>query len=143
MPPPFILVKDSVLAFIEDNALSRGAAIAFYAVTSIAPVLVIVIAVAGAAYGEDAARGAVAVQLGGLMGKESADLLQTAILHVSDQKSGAIASLFGLLTLLVTASGVFSETQAALNAIWQASPRAPPSCGWCGRASSAWRWSCR
>ena len=73
------LVKESVNSFISDEALTRGAAIAFYTVTSIGPVLFIVVAIAGLAFGEDAARGAIAEQLGGLMGRQSADLLQTAI----------------------------------------------------------------
>jgi membrane protein len=62
------LVKESVFSFIADEALTRGAAIAFYTVTSIGPVLFIVVAIAGLVFGEDAARGAIAEQLGGLMG---------------------------------------------------------------------------
>ena len=69
------LVRETVTAFIDDNALSRGAAMAFYAVTSLGPVLLIVIAVAGLAFGEDAARNAIVVQFGDLMGQESAELL--------------------------------------------------------------------
>jgi membrane protein len=92
-------------------------------VTSMAPVLVIIVAIAGAVFGEDAARGAVAAQLSGLMGHDSADLLQNAIAHVSQEQSGTIASLFGALTLLIAASGVFGEMQSALNAIWKASPK--------------------
>ncbi len=63
------LLKGTVIAFINDEALSRGAAIAFYTVTSIAPLLLIVIAVAGLVFGEDAAQGAITAQLGGLMGQ--------------------------------------------------------------------------
>ncbi len=123
MTSPFTLIKESVGAFIDDDALSRGAAIAFYTVTSMAPVLVIVVAIAGAAFGEDAARGAVASQLSGLMGHDSAELLQAAITHTSEQKSGAFATLLGLGTLFITASGMFGELQATLNAIWKASPK--------------------
>ena len=71
----WVLVKESVTSFIEDEALGRGAAIAFYTVISIAPVLFIVVAIAGLAFGQDAARGAIAEQVSGLMGRESADLL--------------------------------------------------------------------
>ena len=71
------LVRESVTSFIEDEALSRGAAIAFYTVTSIGPVLLIVVAIAGLAFGQDAARGAIVGQLSGLMGQQSAELLQT------------------------------------------------------------------
>lgn len=116
------LARDSVLAFIEDEALSRGAAIAYYTVTSLGPVLVIVVAIVGVVFGEDAARGAIAAQLSGLMGKQSADILQTAISSASGLSTGLIAGAIGLVTLLVTASGVFGEMQSALNAIWKAAP---------------------
>ena len=66
------MLKDTVLAFINDEALSRGAAIAFYTVTSIAPVLLIVIAIAGLAFGRDAAQNAITEQLSGLMGQQTA-----------------------------------------------------------------------
>src|SRR5438094_8034742 len=73
------MLKDTVLAFINDEALSRGAAIAFYTVTSIAPVLLIVIAIAGLAFGQDAAQNAITAQLSGLMGQQTAEVLQTAV----------------------------------------------------------------
>jgi membrane protein len=117
------LVKESVMSFIADDALSKGASIAFYTAISIAPVLVIVIAIAGLAFGHEAARGAISAQFSGLMGTQSADLLQTAIHSASGTSSGVIATSFGLLALLVTASGVFGEMQSTLNAIWKVPPQ--------------------
>ncbi len=117
------LLKDTVNAFIEDNALSRGASIAFYTVTSIGPVLVIVVAIAGLAFGEDAARNAISGQISGMMGKQSADVIQTAIASLSNRRAGILASLIGVITLLITASGVFGEIQATLNVIWKAQPK--------------------
>jgi membrane protein len=117
------LIKESVTAFIEDEALSRGASIAFYTVTSIAPVLFIVVAIAGLAFGQDAARGAIAAEVGDLIGKESADLLQEAVKSAADTSSGILATVVGLVTLVVAASGVFGEMQSALNAFWKAEPR--------------------
>ncbi len=117
------LGKESVTSFISDGALSRGAAIAFYTVISIGPVLLIIVAIAGLAYGQDAARGAVVGQLNGLMGQQSAELLQNVILSAAGKSSGIFASALGVITLLVTASGVFGEMQSALNAIWKADPR--------------------
>ena len=70
------ILKETALAFINDGALSRGAAIAFYTVTSIAPVLLIVIAIAGLAFGQDAAQNAITAQLSGLMGQQTAEVLQ-------------------------------------------------------------------
>ncbi len=116
------LARATVLAFVDDGALSRGASIAFYAVTSIAPVLFIVVAIAGLAFGEDAARGAIVSELGGLMGRQSAELLQSAIRSASGTSSGIIATLLGMAVLLVAASGVFGEMQTALNAIWKVQP---------------------
>jgi membrane protein len=118
------LLKATVLSFIEDEALSRGAAIAFYTVTSLAPVLLIVVAVAGLAFGRDAAQNAITAQLTGLMGEQTADVLQSAIASAASKSSGILATLIGIVTLIVTASGVFGEMQTALNKIWDAEPRA-------------------
>jgi len=118
------LVRDAAYAFIEDDALTRGAAIAFYTVTSLGPVLFIVVAIGGLAFGEDAARGAVSAQLTGLVGRESAELVPAALRGAAGAPQGILASVIGAVTLLVTASGVFAEMQAALNALWRAPPRA-------------------
>jgi len=117
------MLKDTVLAFINDEALSRGAAIAFYTVTSIAPVLLIVIAIAGLAFGQDAAQNALTAQLSGLMGQQTAEVLQTAVASASSKSSSVLATMVGIITLIVTASGVFGEMQTALNAIWKAEPK--------------------
>jgi len=114
------LLKDTVLAFIEDEALSRGAAIAFYTVTSLAPVLLIVVAIAGLAFGQDAAQNAIVAQLSGLMGPQTAEVLQNAVASASGTSSGVIATIVGMMTLMITASGVFAEMQSTLNAIWKA-----------------------
>jgi membrane protein len=117
------MLKDTVLAFIDDEALSRGAAIAFYTVTSIAPVLLIVIAIAGLAFGRDAAQNAITEQLSGLMGQQTAEVLQTAVASAANKSSGVVATIIGIITLMVTASGVFGEMQTALNVIWKAKPK--------------------
>src|SRR6185436_10623353 len=116
------LLKDTVLAFINDEALSRGAAIAFYTVTSLAPILLIVVAVAGLAFGQEAAQEAMTTQLSGLMGQQAADVLQTVVAGAAHKASGILATAIGIVTLLVTASGVFGEMQTALNKIWDAKP---------------------
>jgi membrane protein len=119
----WLVTKRSVEAFIEDGALSRGAAIAFYALTAIGPVLLIVIAVAGLVYGEDAARGALMSRLDEAMGPSSAAFLQLAVGSASDHSAGVVATIIGVVSLIVTASGVFGEMQTALNAIWRTSPQ--------------------
>jgi uncharacterized BrkB/YihY/UPF0761 family membrane protein len=117
------LLKDTILSFIDDEALSRGAAIAFYTVTSIAPVLLIVIAIAGLAFGRDAAQNAIIAQLSGLMGPQTAEVLQSAVASAAGKSSGIMATIVGIITLIATASGVFGEMQSALNAIWKAKPK--------------------
>jgi membrane protein len=117
------LLKNTIASFIEDEALSRGAAIAFYTVTSLAPILLIVIAIAGFAFGAEAARGAIIDELTSLMGPETADILAEVIANASDKSSGIWATVIGFVTLLVTASGVFGEMQTALSKVWDTSPR--------------------
>jgi len=104
----------------DDEALSRGAAIAFYTVTSIAPVLLIVVAIAGLAFGHDAAQNAIITQLSGLMGQQTAEVIQAAIASAAGKSSGILATIIGVATLVATASGVFGEMQSSLNAIWKA-----------------------
>jgi len=117
------MLKDTALGFIDDEALSRGAAIAFYTVTSLAPVLLVVIAIAGLVFGQEAAQGAILDQLSGLMGRQAADVLQAALASASTKSSSIVATIVGLVTLLATASGVFGEMQTALNRIWRAEPK--------------------
>jgi membrane protein len=117
------LTKRSVIAFMEDGALSRGAAIAFYAVTAIGPVLLIIVAIVGLGYGEDAARGALLDRLSGVMGEQSASFLQSAIKSASSHGAGVAATIIGVVSLVLTATGVFGEIQTALNAIWRVQPK--------------------
>ena len=114
------LLGEGLTAFIDDNALSRGAAIAFYAVTAIAPVLFIATTVAGIFLGPDAASGAVSYQLRQIMSPQSADMVQFAIIHVGGAHHTIAGSLIGFLALIFTASGVFTEIEDALNVIWKA-----------------------
>jgi membrane protein len=117
------LIKETVLSFIDDEALSRGAAISYYTVTSIAPLLLIVVAIAGLVFGQEAAQGAITKQLASLMGQQTADVLDKAVANAANTKSGVLATLIGVGTLVATASGAFGELQAALNAVWKAKPK--------------------
>ena len=101
------LIKKAVLDFFADSLLSRGAAIAYYTVFSLAPVLVVVIAVAGLVFGHEAARAAVIGQLEKLMGHKSAELVQTMLEAASNHETGLWATVIGVGTLVLTASGVF------------------------------------
>ena len=118
------MLKDTVLSFIEDEALTRGAAIAFYTATSIAPILLIVIAIAGLVFGQDAAQNAITAQFSDLMGRQTAEVLQSAVASAAGKSSSILATIVGLATLIATASGIFGEMQAALNSIWKTKPQA-------------------
>jgi len=116
------MLKATVLSFINDEALSRGAAIAFYTVTSVAPVLLIVVAIAGLAFGHEAAQNSISQELGDLMGQQAAEVLQSVLVSAANKSSGIVATIVGIATLIATASGVFGEMQAALNVMWKAKP---------------------
>jgi membrane protein len=116
----YALLKRAYGVFTAKKAPSRGAAIAFYTATSIAPVVLIVIAVAGLVLGEEAARGAIFAQFQALLGPDGADFLQRAIAGASDEGASLFATIMGLATLILTASGVFLELRDALNDIWEA-----------------------
>lgn len=110
---------DAVRGFIADECLSRGASIAYFTLFSLSPLLVVAMAIAGAAFGEDAVRGAVEQQLTGLLGQNAAEAVQAAIRGASDVGKGAVAGAIGIFMLLLTASGTFGEIQSALNAVWK------------------------
>jgi membrane protein len=117
------LLKDTVSSFIDDGALSKGASMAFYAATSLAPILLILVAVAGLAFGKEAAQHALVGQFESMMGHQSAEFLQGALSNAAGKSSGILATIIGLVTLIITASGVFGEMQSALNTIWKADPQ--------------------
>ncbi|HEY1876218.1 MAG TPA: YhjD/YihY/BrkB family envelope integrity protein, partial [Rhizomicrobium sp.] len=114
------LLKEGLAAFIDDNALTRGAAMAFYAVLAIAPVLFIASAIASLVLGQAATSRAVHHDLTRFMSADSADFIQLAILHVRRGTHTIAGSLIGLAALVVTASGFFAEVEDALNVIWRA-----------------------
>ena len=117
------LARQTVAGYIEDDALSRGAAIAYYTVFAIAPVLVIVISIAGLVYGQEAARGAIVGQLQDMMGHDAAEAIQAMIASAGNRRSGTLGAILGFGALLLTASGVFGEMQTGLNRIWKAEPK--------------------
>ena len=114
------LVKQSVNSWIDDYASSMGAALAYYTLFSIAPLLLIVISIAGFFYGEDAARGAIFEQLSGLIGNDGAAAVQGLLKSVNKPATSVFATIVGVVTLLIGATTVFGELQDALNRIWRA-----------------------
>lgn len=107
----------------KDKTVRLGASLAFYAVFSLPPFLVIVAAIAGIFYGEEAARGRIVQQFQGLLGKEDAQTIQTMILQAGSPKAGTIAATVGIAALLIGATAVFVDLQDALNIIWEVKPK--------------------
>lgn len=118
-----VLVSRTIHAWIDDGAASMGAALAYYTLFSLAPLVLIVISVAGFVFGVDAARGEIFDQLRGLMGAPGAAVIQELIESVSRPAGGLVATAVGLALMLVGATTVFAELQSALDRIWRAPPR--------------------
>lgn len=124
------LVRQAIDAWIDDYAPSMGAALAFYTMFSIAPLLVIVIAVAGLAFGHAAAEGRIIAELGGLIGNDGAAAVQGLIRSASAKSASIVASIVGIGVLLVGATSVFSELQSDLDRIWKAPVASRPAGIW-------------
>jgi membrane protein len=112
------VVLKSFKDFIADDALKYSASLSYYTVFSIAPMLIIIIGMAGLFFGEEAVSGEVFRQFSGLMGPNVAELLQQAIKNVKLSGQSWTATIVGFLTLLIGATGVFAEMQDSLNKIW-------------------------
>jgi membrane protein len=117
------LLKETVDGWSEDNVARLSAALAFYAVLSLAPLLVMAVALAGAVFGEDAARGQIAAELSQIVGKSAGEGIQTLLQQADSPQQGTLNSLLGLVVLLAGASGVFGELQSALNLVWNVEPK--------------------
>ena len=114
------LVKASFSSWLDDYAPSMGAALAYYTLFSIAPLLLIVISTAGLVFGEEAVRGEIFGQLRDLMGDEGAAAVEGLLASVSEPKKGAAGAVVGTVLLLVGATTVFGELQNAFDRIWRA-----------------------
>jgi membrane protein len=117
------LVKQTFREWNEDKATHLAAALAYYTVFSLAPILIIVIAIAGFFFGREAVQGQVMNQMNDLIGEKSAATIQMAIQSAYKPTSGIIATIIGIVMLLFGASGVFSQLQDSLNTIWGVEPK--------------------
>lgn len=119
------LLKATVSQWRHDQTSVMAAALAYYTVFSLAPLLIIVIAIAGSIFGEQAAKGELVMQIQGVVGKEGAQLIQTAIENASklDPSQGPIPTIINIGVLLFGASVVFTQLQTSLNRIWTVQPK--------------------
>jgi membrane protein len=119
----WLLMKAAASSWVADYAQSMGAALAYYTMLSIAPFLLIVISLAGMIFGVEAARGEIAAQLQGLMGRQGAEAVQKLLDSARMPAESITAAVFGVVLLLIAATSVFAELQDSLDRIWRAPKR--------------------
>lgn len=119
----FRLLKQTFKEWQKDKASRLAAALAYYTVFSLAPLLIIAIAIAGAIFGEEAARGEIVGQIQGLVGKQGAEIIETSIENANKPDVSNVASIISIIFLLFGASGVFAQLQEALNTVWEVKPK--------------------
>lgn len=122
------VMRCAVTEWMEHRAASKGAALAFYTLFSIAPILVLVIAIAGFFYGTQAAQGELLAQLRGLVGPHGAEAIQLVLAGARNEESGRTATLVATALLLFGATSVFAELKASLDDIWKVP--APQEASW-------------
>jgi membrane protein len=116
------LLHDSVIGWMNHNASRTGAALAFYTVFSLAPILLLSIAIAGLFFGEQAARGEIFEQIRGLIGPSGASAVQSVVHNASESGAGALSTAFSVLTVFVGATTALVELKAGLDKIWEVPP---------------------
>ena len=124
------IVVDAAMGWLENEAMTRGAAIAFYTIFALAPFVILVTAVAGLVIGRETAQNALMDEIGQLIGREAVTTFQSLTTSASDVKKGIAASILGISTLLVGATTVFAELHTSLNRIWKAEPPAASTITW-------------
>lgn len=121
------LLRQSVSAWLDDAGSTMGAAVAYYTLFSVAPLVLIVVSIAGLVFGQEASRGAVVTQLATVIGRESATAVEGLLQHSQHPASGVAGSIVGVMTLLFGATSVVAEIQADLDRVWRVPPEGPVS----------------
>ncbi|MBE9211372.1 YihY/virulence factor BrkB family protein [Plectonema cf. radiosum LEGE 06105] len=117
------LLKETFKEWNDDKASRLAAALSYYTIFSLAPLLIIAIAIAGAVFGDEAASGEIVRQIQGLVGRDGAEVIQTALQNAQKPDTRNIASIISIGVLLFGASNVFAQIQDALNTIWEVQPK--------------------
>lgn len=117
------LLTEMLTSWNRHGASAQSAALAFYTIFSLAPVLIVVIALAGAIFGEEAVRGQIFREFRGLMGDQPAMLVQGVLQSAAQPASGHLATITGVVTLILGATAVFGQLQEALNLVWDVAPK--------------------
>lgn len=112
------LLKKTTLAFLDDNGVKLSAALSYYTIFSIGPVLIIIISLAGIFFGREAVEGKIYYQINGLVGNAAAAQIQDIIKNIEKSQLSASGAVIGIVVLLIGATGVFTEIQDSINYIW-------------------------
>jgi membrane protein len=121
------VLKRALIRFWSDNVPHLGAALSFYALFALAPILIVAMSIAGLVFGAEAVRGEIVVQIDELVGRQGAIAVQAMLEAASRRTSTIPATIIGVITFFVGATGAFVELQTALNAIWRVKPKASTS----------------
>src|SRR5690349_1588127 len=113
------VAKDTAKDWSDDDAMTLAAALAYYALLSLAPLLVISVSVAGWFLGPEAARGRISGELGSIVGAQAAEGIQAVVASAEEPQKGIVGAVAGIVTLFVGASGVFGQLQTSLDTIWE------------------------
>jgi len=124
------IAVDAAKGWFNDGAMSMAAAIAFYTIFSLAPMAILVTAIAGIAFGDEAAAGALAEQLSSLIGPDAAKTVQDLVAKAGNRDTGVLATVLGIATLVIGATTVFTELQASLDRIWKSEAPSTAGVGW-------------
>jgi len=117
------IVTEAASQWMDDKAPRLGAALAYYAIFSIAPLLVIAIGIAGLVFGREAAQGQITAQVGQLVGHQGGEAVEAMVESASKPEAGTLGSVLGIAMLLLGAAGLFGQLQDALNTIWEVRPK--------------------
>ncbi|HET6572233.1 MAG TPA: YihY/virulence factor BrkB family protein [Fimbriiglobus sp.] len=123
------LARETWSEFSDDNAFRLAAALSYYTALALAPLLLVVIAIAGMIFGEQAARGEVVAQIKDLVGNQGAEAVQTMLARSQPGEGGITSLVIGVVILVVGATGVFTALQDALNTVWDVDPKKSSSGG--------------
>jgi membrane protein len=115
----WFLIKDTAASWVDHKDSRQGAALAYYSVFSLGPVMVIAVAIAGLVFGRDAARGEIDLQLTGLLGPATAAAIDAMLVGASKPQQGLVATCLGTAILLFTAVGVIIQLKDAFNTVWE------------------------
>jgi membrane protein len=118
------ITKKSFKSWIADDPFREGAVISYYAIFSIPALLVIIISVAGLVWGKEAVSGEISNQISAAMGQETATQLEEIVAHASETKTSVWATIIGIITLIIGATGVFAQLQKSLDLIWEVKVKA-------------------